>query len=109
MEDIKSITNEEMMQLESFQKEQKIQKLEKKLLEQEAVIIQHQQEQLKMKASLMDLELLKTKLRIDQRNERLQSLMNKAKEFHATLEEKYELKPGWGYNPDSLAIIQKED
>jgi len=35
--------------------------------------------------------------------------MEKAKKLHNKIEQDHDLKPGWGYDPESFKIILKED
>ena len=105
----KYLSEADLSKLESFQKDQIISKLETLLLQKDAAIIKHQQEQLKLKISLLDFENYKLQNKISNKNEQLQKLLKEAKEFHSELEEKHELNPGWGYDPDSLKLIQRED
>lgn len=105
----KFLTNEESLKLELEQSKQRSLKLEKTLQEKDLAIIAHQKEHLKLKIGLLDFETYKLQQKISQKNEQIKAAMEKAKEFHESLEEKYELEKGWGFNPDTNEIIQKEN
>ena len=79
------------------------------LLEKDNAILRHQQEELKLRIALLDAERFKLSTQIVKKSEQLEKEQGEAKKFHTTLEEKYDLKSGWGFDPESLIIIEKED
>lgn len=105
----KCLKKEEVLELELSHKCQLIKKLEKLLLEKDSAIIKQQAEQLRLKVKLLESEDYKLQQKIVNKSDQISEEMVKAKEFHTKLEEKYELTPGWGFNPDSYEIILKED
>ena len=112
MEDIenqKHLTIEEGSQIELSHKDKIIRHLEKLLLEKDNAVLKHQQEELKLRIALLDSERYKLSDKIVRKNEQIKAEMLKVKAFHNKLEEKYELSAGWGFDPDSLKIIEKED
>ena len=99
----------DLLKLELSQKEQMIRKLEKMLLEKDSNLLKHQQEQLKLKIALLDFESYKKQIAIVNKQKQIDKNMEEARNFHSELEAKYDLEPGWGYDPETLKLIQKED
>ena len=105
----KYLEEKELLQIENDQQEVKIQKLEHMLLDKNLKELVSKQEILKLKTSLIELEKLKLQINLEKKSEKIKKAMKKSKDNHEKLEEKYDLKKGWGFNPDTLEIIQKEE
>lgn len=105
----KQLKEIEHIKIESNHKDIKIEKLEQMLMDRDIKELNNKQEVLKLKSSLLELEKLKIQIKLERKQEKLNKLLEKSRKFHLELEEKYDLKPGWGYHPDTLILIQKEE
>lgn len=105
----KYLEQSEFLQLESNQKDIKIEKIEHMLMDKDFKELAQKQEILKQKAALLEVDKLKLQIALDKKTEKIKKALEKSKKYNEVLKEKYDLKQGWGFNPDTLEIIQREE
>ena len=109
LESKKTLSELEMVKMERFQNLKQIEELKKTIMDRDIKSFQIQADNLKLKLELLTHHTTRKQNAKNDVISKSEAITEESKEFNNSLASKYGLEDGWGYNPETGELINKDN